>query len=804
MLKIILNSTWRNLRKRKLQSFIQIFSLSLAFAIGIILFLSARYELSFDDFHANKEQIGLLYFESNSKKAKQTSDVMPMPLGPTMRAELPYVDKLSRFGSGGMMIKAQGKEISIGSRFVDADFLSMFSFELKHGNVHALDELNSLIITHSTAKSLFGRADIIGEQVEVNAGAGWKNMLVSAVAADLPQNSSLSFQSLLRFENMPDYDLHENWQHKNHSVFIQSKDVNLNREAFAKAAVAFTEQHFKKDIEQLEKSGATPNRDGSYLALSVLPFGDYHLNNLQLGTGSSPLLPKVLLGLAALIMLISISNFINIGMATALTRSQEIAVKKSLGGSRKQISLQLWTESFFYCILAFAIGIFMAWLSIPQYKAITGFPIQFQQLLAWQTILMCIAMFFLVALMAGGYPTLHITQMNIISLLKNKLSLNSNWSLQQLLPILQFTIAIVLVVVTTAIVLQMQYMNKMPLGFNKEQVISIPVGRKVDGERSLSRMRQALASNSNVLAVTGSDINLGMGRDGSQSSSELGFVYEDKEIFTHWQRVDHEYLRALDIPLVAGRAFSAERSTDSTAIILNEKMAAQIGDPQAIIGKTLRLFDKDMEIVGVAKDYNFKDLRQAIEPLTLFMDPTIRFGINYIFVRVASDDLTASLGEVEREWKKINPDYRNDASYLGENTMRLYEQEKRLSHIILVGGIIAISIACMGLFAAALLATQKRTKEIGIRKVLGSSTSQLVVLLSKDFIRMVLIALIIGLPIAWFLAKEWINNFSYRYALSPAVLVICALAILLIAFLTVSVHTLRAAMDKPVNSLRDE
>lgn len=812
MLKTIFNSTWRNLRKRKLQSFIQIFSLALAFAVCIVLFLSAKHELSFDSFHSNKDRLGLLYFSSdhNSIQHQKASETMPIPLMTALKAEVPYVEKASRWGNGGIVLKTADKEITVGTRYVDADFLTMFSFELLQGDKQALAELNNIILTESTAKSLFGHTDVVGKQIEVNSSGSWKVMQVAAVSADVPKNSSLNFQSLQRFENFPDYvgkegweSKRESWTDKNHTVFIQTAE-KLDENVFAAKVAGFTAQHFQKEVELLKQNGAIAQKEGSYLSLNVLPINQLHLNKLQLGNGTNPLLPKILLALALLILVISVSNFINVGIATALTRTQEIAIKKSVGGSRKQISVQLWLESIIYTFFALLVGLFLAWLALPQYKAITQFPIALSELLEWQILATVCLLFLLVTLIAGGYPAIFVTRYHIITLLKNKLSVGNNWGLQKLLPILQFTIAVVLLIITAAIVLQMQYIDKMPLGFNKEQVISIPVGPKINGETGLRLMRQALANQPNVLSVTGSDTNLGMGRDGNQSTSKLGFDYEGTQVYTHWQRVDFDYFETLDIPLIAGRNFSMDRENDKTAVIINEKMARQLGDPQEVIGKVLSPFNNDTEIIGVVSDYNFKDLRQNIEPLTLSIDPDLGFEIDYIFVRIASNDLSASLNDIEEVWKKINPDYNNNASYLGENTTRLYKQEQRISSIILTGGIIAISIACMGLFSAALLATQKRTKEIGVRKVLGSSVSQLVVLLSKDFIRMVCIALIIGLPIAWYLAKEWINNFSYRYELSPALLILCAGGILIIAFLTVSVHTIKAALDNPVNSLRDE
>ncbi len=805
-MKNALFSTWRNIKKRKLQTFIQISSLTLAFAVGIILFLSASFELSFDNFHQNRDRIGALYFQSQEGNKNNTSNTMPVPLAFTLKEELPYIEKVTRWGNGRLVLKTEQKEISIGTRYVDPDFFSIFNFEFSTGNNHALDELNNIVLSQSTAENLFGTIDksIIGRQIEVNINGEWQNMQISAIVKDPPQNSSLNFKSLLRFEKFPNAFDKNSWSNKNHDVFVLSKSPAIDAQFFANAVKPFTEKYFAEDITKLRRDGSSPNKDGSYLALSLIPFANYHLNDLQIGNGTNPILPKLLLGLALLILIISLSNFINIQLVSAVSRSQEIAIRKTIGGTALQISIQLWLETLICCIVALGLGLLLTWSLIPFYNANTHYRLTLSDLFTWKHTLIIGCSFLIISIAAGGYPALRVTKEAISSLIKGKPAVRNRWNVQRILPLIQFTIAIVLVVCSVVVVLQINHIKHMPLGFEKQQVISIPIGPKMNGSQALQRMRQASSSTPLIIGVTASDINFGLGRDGNQSTSQLGFDYQGKGFSTNWQRVDFDYFSTLDIPLIAGRDFSTDRPADSTALIINEQMAAQLGGIENVLNKPLPLFDKQMTVIGVAKDYNFKDLKQGIEPLSLFIDPDLGFDIKYILVRVKSNNLTQSLQEVETLWKTINADYKNDASYLDENTDRMYEQEQQMMKIISVGGIIAVVIACMGLFAAALVAISTRVKEIGIRKVLGSSIMKLVLLLSKDFLQIVLLSLLIGLPIAWYLSIEWLNSFSYRFNFHFGILFLCAIAVMSLAALTISIHTIKAARTNPVNSLRDE
>src|SRR5699024_10979901 len=320
--------------------------------------------------------------------------------------------------------------------------------------------------------------------------------------------------------------------------------------------------------------------------------------------------------------------------------------------------------------------------------------------------------------------------------------------------------------------------------------------------RALSQMRDELASQPWVKSVSASDINLGMGRDGNISNSVFGFEYEGRQVYTNFMRVDYDYLETLGIKLIAGRDFDRSFPTDKEAVIINKQMAEQAGGIEKVLNRPMNM-DGNPQVIGVIDDFHFQDLRKEIKPLTLSINPQI-FPVDYLFVRVQTENLSKSIQDVESIWKKVNPQAKASPSYLDENTERLYRSEQRVSHIVISAAIIAIVISCMGLFALALLAINKRIKEIGIRKVLGSSVSGIVMLLSKDFLKLILISFVVAAPVSWMIMQGWLENFAFHIDLKWWMILLAGMATMLTALLTVGIKAMYAAKANPVESLRDE
>ncbi len=802
MIQQHLKIAWRSIKKTKALSAIQLTGLALAIAAATLLYLTAMFELSFDNFHKDREKIALLYTQSQTSKGLENNATMPGLLSPLLKKEMPEIAFASRYLNSGLVLRNGDKQFSANNKYVDSDFLHIFSFPMLEGNIQALDQLDNLVIDKAMALALFETTDVLGKSVEVNQEGVWSSKIITGVLAAIPKNSSITFNSLLRFELNPSFlSQAENWSNRNHSVFIKLADQQVNDAQFTQRSKSFMDLHFAKSQEELKRDGAIIDQNGSFLSLHALPLAQYHRNNLGLGQGNAPLFPWILLLIAGLVLIIACSNFINLSLANSFSRNREIGTRKTLGSSTRQLVAQLWTESFLISCIALFIGLALAWLLIPEYNALMNYQLRIGDLFTLKNLLFFSLAFILMTLLAGGYPAWRIAQRNILESLKGTARIKSS-SLRNSLTILQFTVAIILMLATIIISFQLQYISNRPLGYNKSSVISIPMGEGINKQLALQQLRVALAAEPWVESVTASDINLGRGRDGSMSTSRFGYEFEGRRISTNFMRIDYDYLKTLDIKLIAGRDFDRNFAMDTTAIIINEQMAEQLGGTEKILGKTVDL-EGNPQVIGVFDDFNFQDLRRKVEPLTLSINPAI-FEIAYVFVRVNGEELAAQLNKVTHIWKKVNPKASIEASYLDENTQNMYAEEQRFVKIIISGAIIAIVISTLGLFALALLMINKRIKEIGIRKVLGSSVSSIVLLLSRDFIKLITIAFLLAAPLAWWLMHNWLDSFAYRIDMAWWMFAMAGLLTLAIALGTITWQTLRAARGNPINSLKDE
>ena len=410
--------------------------------------------------------------------------------------------------------------------------------------------------------------------------------------------------------------------------------------------------------------------------------------------------------------------------------------------------------------------------------------------------------FLAITLVAGGYPSWFVTRFNAVDVLKGTVKVSRPGLLRNSLIITQFTIACLLIVCTLIIRQQINYLQQKPMGLDKEQVISIPIGNELNGNEALKTMRDRLSNQPNVVAVSGSGVNIGAGLDGSSSRMMFGFLYGKRDITCDWLRVDTDYLKTMGIKLLQGRDFSADFGTDSsTSILITQSMAKALGEANPI-GKFIKPDNKEFQIVGVVSDFNLYSLHQEAQPITLQMQPGSRIG--YILVRVNPKNLTGAMETIKAAWKTVAPKQEFIGSFLDENTERWYKKEQRLSTIFSSAAGIAILLSCMGLFAIALLTIQQRTKEIGVRKVLGASVGSIVTLLSKDFLKLVLAAIVIASPIGWWAMNKWLQDFAYKIDIEWWVFALAGALAIVIALLTVSFQSVKAALMNPVKSLRSE
>ncbi len=804
MLKNYLKIGWRNLMKDKTFTFLNVLGLSLAFGVAILLSMAAFFDLSFDTFHEHRENIYQVYYAEQTTKGTEVGVTCPMPLAPSLQEEIPGITNISRYVTEGHVVIYNQKELNLSSLYVDEDFFEMFSFPVLKGKQQALlAEKGSVVLTETTAKKLFGKEEAVGKVVRLLVNGKEKPFNVSAVLKNIPSQSTMTFELALRFDNHPAYgDIKDNWGNRNHEVFAQLQE-GISMADIEVAKRAFTKQHFQNYIESAKRDGARPDADGEYKQLHLLPFQDRHFVNYYNGTAEvSRTYPYLILGIALLILFIACVNFVNMGIAKSSQRLKEIGMRKTLGAQKKQLFFQFWSESLLVFLVSVLLGIALSVLLLDSFKTLFRTAVSFEMVTKPLVIIGFLMVLLLITLLVGGYPAVILSRLGTIQSLKGKLAASGKNRVRDFLMILQFGIAIVLISGTLVLWSQLEYMRDKDLGFNKEQVLAFPIDGKKNSYDAVRLLREELQENPNILSISGSDNNLGLGKDGSSYTSILGFEYRNRTIKTHMLVVDYDYVETLDLNLVSGRSFNRDFSTDSLAVIINETMAKELGEQDPHTARITMGDSTVYSVIGVMKDHHFQGLNREIAPLTLFIKPD--WDLYYAYVKIAPTQMMATVEQIENAWARIEPNATFLGSFLDENMDRTFRREKIMTTMISSGSLLAIALSCIGLFAISLLVVAERTKEIGVRKVVGASISSITFMLTKDFLKLVLFAFLAAAPVAWWFITQWLEGYPYRIELNIWFFLGAGLLAVCIALLTVGAKTIKAAMQNPVKSLRTE
>ncbi|WP_428654429.1 ABC transporter permease [Runella sp.] len=804
MIRNYLKIAFRNLWKNKTYLFINLIGLSVAFGISTLLFLTAYDLLTFDQFHEEKGAVYRVYHKVNEPQGEQYGNSMPLPMRNALKAEFPEVKLAVRVMDGGAQLLKNDKLINQGIVFTDPEYLQVFGYKLLKGDPKtALKDLSNIVLREDVAKNIFGEQDPMGKTLTINHGDKKQSFMVTGILEKGPENTSIDNDMLVRIENVNEYDQNKDrWDADQHSLYIKL-DEKTTVAAFEKRLKSFSAKYYKGNIEQLKKEGAKVDDRGEIISTRIMGLADSHFDTKVGGRSQAinKVYPYTLLIVGIVILLIAAINFINLSIAKSFTRAKEVGMRKALGAFKSQIVGQFWGEAFLICVAAFGAGILLAYLLIPQYNAIFRTTLSLAMLKAPLLVGIIFLCFAVITLIAGGYPAWAVTKFNTVEVLKGKVKVSgSSGGIRNMLIIFQFTMSVLLIACTMIVWTQIKYLRSKPLGFNTTQVYSIPIGNEVAGKRLLKHFRNRLANQPRILSMTGSDVNLGRGQDGSFSKSVLGFEQNGKSIKTNMRTADYEYVKTLDLKMLDGRDFSEAYATDTvSAVVINETMAKQLGvkDP---IGVTLNT-DNKHKVIGVVKDFHFESLHRQIEAVTFFMNG---FSINYIFVKIAPDHTDETIALLKKTYNEIAPKSEFLGSFLDENTNKQYQKEERLSQIFFSAATLAIILSCLGLFAIAIMVISQRTKEIGVRKVLGASVVSIMALLSFDFLKMVGVAILIASPAAWWLMDQWLADFAYRTPIQWWVFAITAFLAIAIAFLTVSFQAIRAALTNPTTSLRSE
>ena len=572
---------------------------------------------------------------------------------------------------------------------------------------------------------------------------------------------------------------------------------------FEERTRVFVEKHYQETLDNAKRDGISKDVNGQYYQFRLTPFADRTFTTYKGGIAQvSHAMPYMVLGIAFLILFIASVNFINMSVAKSGERLREIGMRKTLGASKSQLFIQLWIESIFIFIVSLFFGLLIGYGLLNDFQTLFRTEGSFSTLLSPEIIVILVLVILCITIVAGGYPALLLSRLGTLKALKGKMDAKAGNRLRNTLMIIQFSIAIFLISGTLVLSSQIHYMRHKDLGFDKKNVVSFPFNGSLDSYTALKRLRNNLQNEPEILSITGADNNLGYGRDGSGYTSVSGFDYEGRGLKTHSLIVDYDYVKTVGLELVAGRSFDRSFSSDSLAMVINETMAKEYGkenplDVTVTFGDSTRY-----NVIGVVKDYNFRGLKQQVEPITLFMDR--RAGYYYAFVQIDSKNAVSAYDKIEKAWVSIEPNASFLGSFLDENIDRTFSREKTLTTIITSGSIVAILLSCIGLFAISMIMVNQRTKEIGVRKIVGASVSGLVNLLLRDFLKLVLLAFLIATPFAWWMTSKWLEDYSYKIDLNFGFFIAAGGITLIIALVTIGYKTVRAALQNPVKSLRTE
>ncbi len=799
MVKNYLMIAWRNLVKNKIFSLINIAGLSIGLACAMLILLYVKDEVSFDRFHKNVNNIYRIVSKSKHAGVEYKDCNTGFLQGPGFAKNVPGIETFVRIESGAEDIKS-GTEIQSQELLrVDPVFFTVFTFPLLNGNAATcLSEPNSIVMSEDFAKKQFGTSDAVGKIVMLKDNNQFVPFKVTAVAKRCPQNSSIKFDVLLPFkESEADAQNKDNWFNFSLNTFlVLNPKANLQtiENQMQNFYVQDASETFKAMIKKYDIGADTGM--GTYFLQS---FTNMHMNTELppqngLVNASNPMYSYILSGIALFILLIACINFVNLTVARSLKRSKEIGIRKVIGGDRKQLIIQFLGESFLLCLMAFSVALLMVQLILPLFNDLANKALSFSYLFDAGLIAGYLVLLLLTALLAGFYPALVLSGYKPVETLYGRINLSGKSYLQKSLVVLQFALASFLIIATLTIYRQFNYLTKTDLGYDDSNIVAVNKQQLKHSEAAY--FKAELVKNPNIVDVAA--------RNGGYWGTNAK-LFNDSTISFDYETIDESYIPALKIPVIAGRNFSRAYPSDSTnSILVNESFVKKAGWKNPI-GETVNFFYYNNEIykvIGVVKDYHYQDLNQKIGPQLFTMKNGNLFGT--FNIKIKPGTATESLKFIQKTFKHDFP--LSPYSYIFKDDQRIkdYESEAKWKQIILFGAVLTIFISCIGLFGLSVLSAERRTKEIGIRKVLGASVKSVVTTLSRDFLILVLIALITAIPLAWMAANKWLQNYPYRISLDWWLFVLASFLVILVALTTVISQAIRVAVANPVKSLRTE
>lgn len=796
MFKNYLKIAWRNLKKNRGYSIINIGGLAVGIAVVTIIGLWIYDEITFNTNHENYEQIAQVMVHKTSNGEKRTRSIIPYPLGDELRnsygSDFNYVVMSS--GHGDNILSLEEKNLTQHGAFMEAEVLRMLSLHMIYGNHDGLMEPNSIVISLATAKAFFGDADPVGKQMKINNSL---SVLVTGVFNDLPYNSE--FRELKFIAPWKLYVSSTDWVK---AARDQSMWDNNSYLLYAQISENSDMQVVSDKIKNTIYDNLSDGDRGSNPEIFLHSMKDWHLqSSWKNGVQTDGLMQYVwLFGIIGLfVLLLACINFMNLSTAQSEKRAKEVGVRKTVGSNKNQLISQFFVESFLVTLFAFLLAILFVFLLLPAFNQLADKQIIFP-LTSISFWLICLGLVFITGILAGSYPALYLSSFRPVKVLKGTFkSGKSAMSFRKALVIVQFTISLVLIIGTMVIKDQIEHSKNRSIGYEKSQLIMIGKNTE-DYEGKYNLLRDELIKNKVIEEMAESSSPLT-----EVWNSNGGFYWEgknpdfDTNIITFF--ITHDYGKTVDWNVLEGRDFSRDFATDSTAFVLNEAAVKYMGLENPV-GKTIRWRGEEHKVIGVVKNIITESPFEPVKQAVYLID----YGnTNWIEIRLLSDtSITQSLAQIETVFNKYVPNVPFEYEFVDEAFAGKFKAEERIRYLSGIFAFLAIFICCLGLFGLASFVAEQRTKEIGMRKILGASVLSLWKMLSKDFVILVSISCLIALPVAHYFMNQWLNNYEYRMEISWGVFVFAAVGALTVTILTVSFQAIKAALINPIKSLRSE
>ena len=774
-----LKTAIRNLARHRIYSAINIIGLAIGLAFCIITYLFTYHEWTYDTFHENANYTYLIYRQSDGL----ISGITPDPLGPAIAEAFPDIQTI-RFSIDRGKIGTEDRAFRAQLGYVDPNFLDIFTFPVIHGDpANALQDKYSALITEKIAQKYFNKANPVGELLPIQRGEKIQNYTITGIVQNAPKNSTLQFDILLPFEPNPRMHAPSRW-----NVYYLTTYIMLPPNVSPNSV----EQQFSKwtKIWWGEKSEDQ---------LKLLPITQVHFApKMGVHNSSNPIYSYILSGIAILVLFIACVNFITLTLGRQATRAREVGLRKVVGAGRMQIANQFIGESLLLILIALIVGIAIAELALPTFNNLAEKSLSMSDGLNATTLAFLILLVSLVGITAGGYPALILSRLQPTQIIASRLQIKTGNRFGKILVIFQFALSIFFIITTLMMAQQLTFLRTKPLGYQTENIIAIQTQALQRKNKTLPTVfRDLLLSHPSIISTTwlGHSLNSSMG-----SRTYISYDGSPEHLVENIY-IDYDLFKTLDMTLVAGREYNRDFSTDAKeSILVNEALIQQFGieDP---VGKTInRGTSWSQTIIGVVRDFHFSSLHRKIAPAIM----PLSTGQWSLWIRIRPENVPGTITFIKEQWEKVAPNHAFRFSFINENLDKQYKKEERWNQMIQYATGFAIFIAALGAFGLAALAGARRTKEIGIRKVLGASQAQILSLLSREFVLYIALSSLIAFPIAYYATNQWLQTFAYRTELGIGAFLLGSVFMFLVVLTTVTTQVLKAARANPADALRDE